>query len=287
VFTGELEGIVVRREEPGIVWITLNRPERLNAMTMPMKRDLTEILTQAQMEEEVRILVFTGASEAFCAGDDIGEDNAGAESGSHLVPRLPPGFHHAKDRALGTYNGLRTYSQALNRTLRDMDRITIAAINGVAIQSGLSLALCCDFRIAASTARVGSGTLRFGLLPDEGGHWLVLKRLGSARTLDFLLRNRILDADTACAQGLIHEVVPPDTLEDTVRALARELAGGPQVAMRMLKRAVFRATDLTFEEALEDIAARAAITDQHADAREGIAAFREKRAAKFNRWLEE
>lgn len=287
MFTGELEGIVVRREEPGIVWITLNRPEKLNALTMPMKRDLTEIVTQAQMEESVRVLVITGSGEAFCAGDDISTDHGGGGTGPHLVPELPHGFQQAKDPALGTYNGLRTYSQALNRTLRDIDRITIAAINGVAIQSGLSLALCCDFRIAASTARVGSGTLRFGLLPDEGGHWLVLKRLGSARTLDFLLRNRIIDAQTACDQGLIHEVVPPESLEGTVRALAEELANGPQVAMRMLKRAVFRATDLTFEEALEDIAARTAITDLHADAREGVQAFREKRPAKFNQWLNE
>ena len=285
MISGTFRGFTVTLEEPGIVVVTFDRPERMNAMTMPMKRDLIEVVTQAQMNEGVRVVVFTGTGRAFCAGDDIsGSMNAEEESG--LTPDIPKGFSTAKDHALGTYNGLRTFSQALNLAVRNLDKMTIAAINGVAIQSGFSLALCCDFRIASSTARMGSGTLRFGLLPDEGGHYLLLQRLGLARAMEFLFRNEIVEAEDATQLGLVQDVGPPGDLPGTAMELARELATGPQVAMRLLKRSLYRAADAGFAEALEDIASKTAITDGHPDAREGIAAFREKRAPQFNRWLE-
>jgi 2-(1,2-epoxy-1,2-dihydrophenyl)acetyl-CoA isomerase len=285
MISGTFRGFTVTLEDPGIVVVTFDRPERMNAMTMPMKRDLIEVVTQAQMNEDVRVVVFTGTGRAFCAGDDIsGSLNAEDEPG--LTPEIPKGFSTAKNHALGTYNGLRTFSQALNLAVRNLDKITIAAINGVAIQSGFSLALCCDFRIASSTARMGSGTLRFGLLPDEGGHYLLLQRLGLARALEFLFRNEIVEADDAKRLGLVQDVVSPGDLQGAAMELSRELAAGPQVAMRLLKRSMYRAADAGFAEALEDIASKTAITDGHADAREGIAAFREKRTPQFNKWLE-
>jgi 2-(1,2-epoxy-1,2-dihydrophenyl)acetyl-CoA isomerase len=173
------------------------------------------------------------------------------------------------------------YSQGVNRALRSIDKPTIAALNGVAIQSGLSLALACDFRLASTTARLGSATLRFGLMPDEGGHYLLLQHLGLAGTLDFLLRKRILDAADAHARGLVNEVLPSDELMPATLALASELAAGPQLAQRMLKRAVYKAAESDFEGALDDIAVRTAITDHHPDAAEGGRSFAEKRAPKF------
>jgi 2-(1,2-epoxy-1,2-dihydrophenyl)acetyl-CoA isomerase len=134
--------------------------------------------------------------------------------------------------------------------------------------------------------RLGSATLRFGLLPDEGGQYLLVQHLGLARALDFLMRKRIVTAEEALALGLVHEVVAPHDLESAADALALEFATGPQVAMRMLKRSVYSAADQTWAAALEDIAARTAITDHHPDTREGVAAFREKRAPRFNAWLE-
>ncbi len=108
----------------------------------------------------------------------------------------------------------------------------------MAIQTGLSLALACDFRIASTEAKLGSATLRFGFLPDEGGQFLLVQLIGVAKTMDFLMRKRIVSAAEAFELGLVHEVVPPAELERRAMALARELAEGPQVAMRMLKRSI-------------------------------------------------
>lgn len=280
--TGTFRGFTTELRDPGILLITFNQPERLNGMTAPMKRDLIETITQAQMHDDVRVLVITGSGRAFSAGDDItgrAVDYAGAEA---LTPDIPRGHHNA----LGTYNGLRALSQPLNLAVRALDKLVVAAINGVAIQTGLSLALACDFRIASTEARLGSGTLRLGLLPDEGGQYLLVQLLGVAKAMDFLMRNRIVSADEALALGLVHEVVPPEQLLPRALELATELANGPQVAMRLLKRAIYNAAEMTFLQALDDIASKTAISDHHPDAREGIAAFREKRPPRFNQWLE-
>ncbi len=279
---GEFTGFEVTLRETGIAWFRFNTPERLNGMTTGIKRDLVEAVTQAQMDNAVRVLVFTGSGRAFSAGDDLKAYRDAEIGGRALVPEISPGH----DSALGTYNGLRTISQRLNTAIRGLDKLTIAAINGVAIQTGFALALACDFRIAASGARMGSATLRFGLLPDEGGQFLLLQQLGLPRTLDFLMRKRIVSAEEALDLGLVHEVVPLEELESTALGLARELADGPQVSMRFLKRSIYNACELGFEQSLDEIAAKTAVSDHHPDAREGVAAFREKRAAKFNQWLE-
>ncbi len=220
--TGEFQGFEVEVEDPGILVITFNRPDRLNGMNAPMKRDLLETLTQAAMEDSVRVVLFTGSGRAFSAGDDISGKDRG-ERGEQLVPDI----HRGHDNVLGTINGLRKISQPVNTAIRGMDKLTIAAMNGVAVQTGFSLALSCDFRIASTAARMGSGTLRFGLLPDEGGHYL------------------------------------------------------------LLKRSLYNAADQTWEQSLEDIAARTPIGDHHPDSREGVAAFRDKRQPAFNAWLNE
>ncbi|HET6471090.1 MAG TPA: enoyl-CoA hydratase-related protein [Pseudomonadales bacterium] len=280
--TGAFSGFDVTLRDPGVAWIRFNTPERLNGMTTAIKRDLIETVTQAQMDNRVRVVVFTGTGRAFCAGDDLKAYRDADLGGKPLVPGIPPGH----DNAIGTYNGLRTISQRLNAAVRSLDKLTVAAINGIAIQTGFSLALSCDFRIAARTARMGSATLRFGLLPDEGGQYLLVQLLGVARTMDFLMRKRIVDADEALSLGLVNEVVDPDRLDSAALALATELANGPQVSMRLLKRSVYNAAELSFEQALDEIAAKTAISDHHPDAREGVAAFRDKRAAAFNAWLD-
>ncbi len=251
-------------------------------MTQDLKRDLIEILLQAQMDDGVRVVVITGSGRAFSAGDDITGRPVKAEGAQALAPKIG----HGHTTPIGTYDGLRALSQPLNTAVRSLDKLTIAAVNGVAIQTGMSLALSCDFRIASTEARIGSGTLRFGLMPDEGGHFLLVQLLGVAKAMDFLMRNRIVDAQEALALGLVHEVVPTDELVHRALELARELANGPQVAIRMLKRAVYNAAEMTFAHALDDIAGKTAVSDHHADAFEGMTAFREKRKPRFNAWLE-
>jgi 2-(1,2-epoxy-1,2-dihydrophenyl)acetyl-CoA isomerase len=279
--TGRFTGFEVTLEDPGIAWIQFNSPERLNGMTTAIKRDLIETLTQAQMDNRIRVVVFTGTGRAFCAGDDLKAYRDAELGGRPLVGAIPPGH----DSAIGTYDGLRLISQKLNAAVRDLDKLSIAAVNGIAIQTGFSLALACDFRIAAASARLGSATLRFGLLPDEGGQYLLVQMMGVARTMDFLMRKRIVAAAAALELGLVHEVVPDSELRDRTLALARELADGPQVSMRLLKRSIYNAAELTFEQSLDEIAAKTAISDHHPDAREGVASFREKRTPRFNAWL--
>ena len=276
--TGAFQGFEITRDDRGVAWIRFNTPERLNGLNGPMKRDLIETMVQAQMDDAVRVVVFTGSGRAFSAGDDI----TGRRPDLGARALMPPLGRPAQGGAAATYAGLRAVSQALNTAVRNLDKITVAAINGFAIQSGLSLALSCDFRLAAQSARLGSATLRFAYQPDEGGHYLLLQHLGLGRALDFMLRNRIVGADDALALGLVHAVVPDAELDARTTALAHELADGPQVAMRLLKRAIYNATELPWERALDDIATKTAITDHLPDAREGVAAFREKRRARFN-----
>ncbi len=270
----------VEMRDRGVMVITLDRPERLNALTQAMKRDLIELMTRVQMDDAVRVVVFTGEGKAFCAGDDLG-------GYLKAKPETVPAVHGGHDTPIGTANALRSFSQALNLAVRNLDKITIAAINGPAIQTGLSLALSCDFRFGSPQARLGSATLRFALLPDEGGHALLVQHLGLAGALDFILRKKIVGADEALALGLLTEVTPEGGLMARALALASEMAEGPQVAMRMLKRSIYNAAELTFAQALEDIAVRTAITDHHPDARDGARSFAEKRPPRFNAWLDD
>ncbi|MGI9598886.1 MAG: enoyl-CoA hydratase/isomerase family protein [Acidimicrobiales bacterium] len=275
-----LTGFNTTIEDPGILVVTFDNPESLNASTAPMKRDLIETITQAQMDDSVRVVLFTGSGRAFWAGDDL--SGRKPDRSNAAVPPIFRGHH----TPTGTYNGLRVISQTVNTAVRDLDKLSIAAINGFAIQTGLSLALACDFRIAARSAKLGSATLRFGLLPDEGGHFLLVQHLGLAGALDFMMRKRIVDGEEAHSLGLVHEVVDDADLPSAALDMARELADGPQMAMRMLKRSIYLAAEQTWAHSLEDIAARTAVTDHHPDALEGGMAFRQKREARFNAELE-
>jgi 2-(1,2-epoxy-1,2-dihydrophenyl)acetyl-CoA isomerase len=270
-------GFTLDVDELGIALIRFDRPERLNTLDISAKRDLIEVLVQLQYAEAARVIVITGSGRAFCAGDNVSVAFA-EEQWQHA--RSQPLTKERRD-GLGTYSSLRTISQQVNRTLLAMDKITIAAINGSAIQSGLSLALACDFRLTVPDAKIGSATLRMGYLPDEGGHHLLLRLIGLANTKDFLLRKRIVDGAGALALGLVHEVVSADDLHDRAMALAAEFARGPQTALRLLNNAIDAAADQTFEQAGMDIAARSGISDHHPDSKEGWQAFRDKRPPHF------
>ncbi|CAN5360552.1 hypothetical protein BH10PSE1_BH10PSE1_08600 [soil metagenome] len=263
---------------PGVVCIRFNQPDRLNAFSAAMKRDLMEALFRLSLAPEPRVLIFVGDGGVFSAGDDFrgyyDEDRWTEARSARIGERRTGGG--------GLYSRLGLLSQRLNATVRDLDLLTIAAIEGPCMQSGLSLALCCDFRIAAETSKIGSATLRFGYQPDENGHYLLLQHLGLAKTLEFLLRQKVVSGREALELGLLHQVATAGDVFASALALANELAEGPQVAMRLLKRAIYNAADLTFNQAGEDIASKTAISDHHPDAVEGVAAFRDKRKPRFN-----
>lgn len=278
--TGAFSGFDLSLASNGTAIVTFNEPDRLNAMTRATKRDLIETLLQAQMDDRVRTVVFTGTGRAFVAGDDVNQQRQ-REQRPRLVEPLPYG----DPQPLRSYDSLRSASQLLNKTILHLDKITIAAINGFAIQSGLSLALACDFRIAADDARLGSATLKLGFLPDEGGHWLLVQHLGLARAIDFMLNSKVVTALEALELGLVHQVVSGDELLDRALELAASIGDGPQVATRLLKRAIHNAAGSSFDQACDDIATKTAVSDHHPDAIEGRAAFREKRSPRFNAWL--
>ena len=235
-------------------------------------------MLQLQYDESARVVVITGEGRAFCAGDDVSggymKDEEWQRARTSKVSR-------SRTDGLGSYGSLRAISQALNRAIRDLDK-SPSRRSGLAIQSRIPPALACDFRIAARTARLGSATLRFGYLPDEAAItcWCAISAWPGRWT--FPMRKRIVDAAQALELGLVHEVVEPENLMASAMQMAAEFAHGPQVAMRLLKRAIYSAADLTFDQAGDDIATKTGISDHHADTKEGLRAWREKRPPRFN-----
>lgn len=278
---GEFYGFTADVDASGVATVTLNRPHRLNAVNVDVKRELTEWFVHAQVDESVRAVVVTGAGKAFCSGDDISGE---PDTESHPPVFIQP-LNLGQRVPIRVHGALRMGSQPLARMLRAFDKPTVAAINGYAIHAGLTIALACDFRFASRNARLGSGTLRFAFTPDDGGAYLLVHYLGLPKALDFVMRNRIVDAEEALTLGLVGEVVDPDSLMQKAHSLAAELATGPSVAMRLVKRALYGAAELTFEASLEDIASKSMVTDYHPDSAEGVAAFREHRPPRFNDWL--
>jgi 2-(1,2-epoxy-1,2-dihydrophenyl)acetyl-CoA isomerase len=266
---GTFRGFEVGLQGRGIAVVTMNQPERLNGMTQGMKRDMIEILTEAQMDQAVRVVVITGSGRAFSAGDDISgrpRSNTGATA---IMPDIPAGH----DSPMGTYEGLRVLSQTLNLAVRNLDKISIAAVNGGDPDGALAGAV-----VRLRTARRGPvGSDAAPLMPTRAA-LLPYIRWAWQRRWTWMRTDR--ERSEAAELGWCTRVLP--TVMERAMALAAEMADGPQVAMRLLKRSVHNAAEQTFAHALDDIAAKTAISDHHADAREGIRAFQEKRKAEFS-----
>ena len=277
MITGEYQGFDVRLEDPGIAVVTFTRPERLNAISTGARRDLVEVLTMAQLDDTVRVIVLTATGRGFVAGVN---NRAQQPEEATLVPPVPTHGHVPVD----LYGRLAFHAGA-PRTIRRADKLTIAAVNGFAIQLGLSIVLAATSR-SQRGRRPRQRDVAHGVAARRG--WALAPRgahLGVKGALDFLMRTRIVDAEEAQRLGLVNEVVDDDDLLPRALELARELADGPQVAMRLLKKAVYNAAALTFDQAGDDIASKTAISDFHRDAREGGPAFFEKRTVEFNQWL--
>jgi 2-(1,2-epoxy-1,2-dihydrophenyl)acetyl-CoA isomerase len=247
--------------------ITINRPERMNGYNEKMVKEIVAAVDLARQDDDVRVLIITGTGRAFCAGGDI--------SGQ---PDSRSRFHgHAMGHMLEMREGFHQLVLSLHR----FDKPVIAAINGAAVAGGLALALSCDFRIASDQARLGDTALKFALLCDEGGAYLFPRAMGLDRALKMTLLSEVYDAKTAFELGLVTEVVPHAELGARVDEMARRLADGPPLAIRLAKRMMYKQREMTLDNALEDAALNVMITNPSEDVREGTRAFREKRKPAF------
>ncbi|MCW2793529.1 MAG: short chain enoyl-CoA hydratase [Nocardioides sp.] len=259
------QSIEVQRHDR-VRWVTLNRPQVLNAYDSSMCRELAAELVDYQRCDEDRVLVLTGAGRAFSAGGDI---------------RSAEEAEEGETRQLGHAMVMREGMHAVNRLLYGLDKPTIALVNGVAVAGGLTLALLCDFRIAGASARLGDTSGRFGLLPDEGGAWIFPRVMGHEAALRMTLLGELYDAEEALRLGLVSEVVPDDDLAARGDELAAQLAAQAPLAVRLAKRMMRRGRSQTFDDALGDAEYAVDIANDSADVHEGVAAFVERRPPLF------
>ena len=250
-----------------VATVTLNRPKKLNAYSEVMVHEILAALAEARDDDEVRAVIITGAGRGFCSGGDIGQDF-----------QYPARYRGHRMEAMLE---MRENMHQLVTFLRRFDKPTIAAVNGPAVAGGLTLALCCDFRIAAESARLGDTSLKLALIPDEGGAYLFPKYMGLQNALKMSLFSEVYPAAKAKELGLVTEVVPDAELMPAARAWAARLADGPPIAIRITKRMMYKQQTMDLENALEDAALSVMVTNYCEDVKEGIAAFHEKRPPKF------
>jgi 2-(1,2-epoxy-1,2-dihydrophenyl)acetyl-CoA isomerase len=244
--------------------VTLNRPEKLNAFTVDMVRELHDALEMLAGSGEVRVIVLTGEGRAFCAGADV----------TQLKDVLD-----RKDVALG--RRLVDGARGVHRLIRGAPQPVLCSLNGVAVGGGANLALACDLRIAADTAQIGQVFGRIGLHPDWGGTFFLPRLVGPARALELFLTGELVEAQRLLALGLVNRVVPAAQLAAATREWAERLCAAAPQAVRRVKRAVYLADGASLEEMLDyELEAQLACFNS-ADFLEGLAAFLEKREPKF------
>jgi 2-(1,2-epoxy-1,2-dihydrophenyl)acetyl-CoA isomerase len=261
-----LADVVTIARHDRVAVITLNRPERRNAIHHEMHGLITRALGEFADGDDVGVVVLTGAGSAFCAGGDVKGDVADRE-------RVAP---EARAAAL-------LADAQLARLLHEHPKLTIAAVNGPAVGAGMSLALACDLRIAATSARLVTGWARLAFSGDYGGAWFLTHLVGPSRALELLVSNASLDADEALALGLVNRVVPDAGFGDAWMAWAQELASGPTDAFGGMKANVHDALRLPLAEALPLETGRMVASGGTDDHREAVRAWRERRPPEFHR----
>ena len=249
---------VLTSHDGAVLTITLNRPDVLNALNGAMHKAFAGALKEAR-SAEVRAVVVTGAGRGFCVGQDLADFGEMPDVAEGLRTRYHPNVH----------------------AVRALEKPVIAAVNGAAAGAGMSLACACDIRIAADAATFVPAFVNIGLVPDSGGTFFVTRLLGYARAFEWLCSGRRLSASEAHAWGLVSEVVEGDELQGRAAALAAELAALPTRAIGMTKRLLDRAAGSTLDEQLEREAQLQSAATKSEDAREGVAAFLEKRKPEF------
>jgi len=253
---------VIAEATDGVLRLTLNRPDKLNAFNEGMHLALRAGFERAREDTDLRAVLLTGAGRGFCAGQDLGDRD----------PRKgTPDLGHT----------IETFYNPLLRLIRSLEKPVVCAVNGVAAGAGANLAFACDITLAARSARFIQSFARIGLVPDSGGTWSLPRLIGEARAKALALTAQSLDAETAADWGLIWRAVDDDTLMDEAAALATRLAAGPTKGYGLTKRAIQAAAANSFDRQLDlerDLQREAG---RSADYAEGVTAFIEKREPAF------
>ena len=252
-----------------IAIITLNRPERLNAITGSMLAALSDQLIQCQRDPEIRVIVLTGAGRGFCAGLDLVDQQArlsGADNGS--APSAP-GY------------SLFDLRDAPPVVLNRMDKPVLCALNGPAAGYGMDMALLCDIRVASDRAKMGAVFAKRGVLPESGGTWILPRLLGWAKAAEVAFLGRVLDAQESLDAGLVNQIVPHDQLLDVTLELAEEIAANAPLSVQATKRMMRLGMDEPFEAAVDHIYLQLLPLFGSDDFKEGVRAFMEKREPNF------
>ena len=250
--------------EAGVQTITLNRPDKLNALNPEMHELLAAAFERARRESEIRAVLLTGAGRGFCTGQDLAERD--------VRPGAPP---------IDLSISLGQHYNPLVRRMRELPKPIVCAVNGVAAGAGANLALACDLVIAARSASFIQAFSKLGLVPDAGGTYFLPRLVGSARAMGLALLAEKLSAEQAAEWGLIWKVVDDATLPGEAKEIAEKLAQGPTKGYGLLKRAMHASSGNSLDAQLgleRDLQREAGLTD---DYREGVTAFKEKRAPRF------
>lgn len=259
-----MSGTVLQSLDRGLLTLTMNRPERRNAINAEMSADLIEAVRRAAEDTAVRAVLLRGANGTFCVGGDV---KSMAENKSELT--------YETKRA-----NLRK-GMEISRLLHELPKPVVAQIDGAAAGAGLSIALSCDLRVAGASAKITTAFAKVGYSGDYGGTYFLTQMLGSAKARELYLLSPVLTAQEALALGMVTRVVPDDQVADAAAELAMSLAQGPSVTLGYIKRNINNAETLSLEACFDAESAHHTRCGETADHREAAKAFMEKRKAVF------
>ena len=251
----------------GIATITLNRPERMNAISGPMLASLSECLLKANVDPKVRVVILTGAGRAFCVGLDLVDATQGSGIGSDR-----------QAQAVSVNLDLRNTPPTI---LFGLDKPTICALNGAAAGYGLDTALGCDIRIMGESSKLAAAFVKRGVVPESGGTWLLPRLVGWSKAAELIFTGRTLSAADSLALGLASEVVPDAELMPRARAVAAEIAANAPLAVQSAKRLMRMGMQETFNDHVHHVYLQFLQLVRTQDFREGMTSFLEKRPADF------
>lgn len=244
----------------GVAIVTLNRPDKFNAFTEVMHKEIVAALKQAQKDDAVRCILLTGAGRAFNAGQDLSEVSGGdVDFGGFLRERYNP----------------------MILQMHKTEKPIVAAVNGVAAGAGMSVALACDIRLASEKASFVNAFVGIGLVPDSGGCYFLPRIVGIGKALELAMTGEKVSAQEALSIRLVNQVYPAESFMEDALAYARKLAALPTRAIGLIKRAMYKGLEMGLEETLAYEAYAQEAAGSTADHKEGVAAFMEKRAPRF------